>query len=80
MVSITNRVMLALVILIVVTVAVYSIQLAQAKRIAQEKRGAVYIAKPDWYVTNMEWQPNTVLYDGGNLYYSDISRPKQNSA
>lgn len=80
MVSMGARVMLALVILVVITVGVYSIQLAQAKRIAHEGRGAVYVARPDWYVTNMEWQPNTVLYDGGNIYYSGMSRPKQNSA
>ena len=80
MVSMAVRITLALLVLIAVTVAVYSIQLVRARSIAQEGRGKVYVAKPDWYVTNMEWQPNTVLYDGGNLYYSGMSQPKQNSA
>jgi len=77
MASVTGHVILAAIILVLVTVIVYSIQLKREYRIANE--APIYIAKPDWYVTNMEWQPNTVLYDGSNLYYSGNNRPKQNS-
>lgn len=77
MAALAGRIILAIVILIVITIIVYSIQLKREHKIAEER--PIYIAKPDWYVTNMEWQPNTVLYDGSNMYYSASNRPKQNS-
>lgn len=72
----TTILVTAICIVIIITISVYWIQLVQARKYSVSSSSPIYIAKPDWYVNNMEWQPNTVLYDGGNLYYSDQSHPK----
>ncbi len=74
MVSLAKRIVLALLILMGITAIVYYIQVVRAGRYMPPT--PIYIAKPDWYVTDREWHNNTVLYDGSNLYYSDDSRPK----
>lgn len=61
----SNFVLIALVVLLMLTALNQYIKSARDAKVSP-----IYIAKPDWYVTDREWQPNTVLYDGGNLYYS----------
>ena len=75
-VSTANKIIVALIVLIFVTTLVYYIQLRRAYIQAHPEPTPIYIAKPNWYVNNMEWQRNQVLYDGNNLYYSDHSKPK----
>lgn len=69
------KVVTAILIVVVITLIVYWIQMSQAGK--YEKPTPIYIAKPNWYVGNMlDWEPQMVLYDGGNYYYSDKSHPK----
>ena len=76
MVSTTGKIILAILVLAVATVAVYYVQIARALK--QMPPTPIYIAKPDWYVTDREWHKNIVLYDGSNYYYSDKNSPKPN--
>lgn len=74
MVSTLNMVLLAIAAVVAITLAVYYTQLSRAMR--ETPPTPIYVAKPDWYVTDREWHANKKLYDGGNYYYSDHSRPK----
>lgn len=76
MLSNTSKIILALIILVVITIGVYYIQIVRAGKYMPPT--PIYIAKPDWYVTDREWHSNEVLYDGSNYYYSDNSIPKPN--
>lgn len=68
-----NRILLAFLILVVVTIAVYYVQFSRAS--VYQPPTPIYIAKPTWYVTDREWHSNQNLYDGGNVYYSGASGP-----
>lgn len=66
---------IAVFILVFITVFFYWIDITR-ERIPIVSPSKIEIAKPDWYVSNMEWQPAIVLYNGENYYYSHNSGPK----
>lgn len=74
MVSTLNMILLAVATVVAITLVVYYVQLSRAMK--EMPPTPIYVAKPDWYVTDREWHANKMLYDGENYYYSDDSHPK----
>lgn len=68
----SSLILLAIGTVVAITLIVYWIQISRATARAHGSAAPIYVAKPDWYVSNMERQPTMVLYDGGNYYYGGV--------